>query len=368
MYEGFNNAQVHLLLELACDSGDKRQVSTIIRDHKSKVDVDSVLGMICMNIIVKDPGVMGPKARAIQLVLEAYRDCIRPETINRFFVLACKSRSPLAAAILESFGPKLTAESIEAALIECHVHSPETCLSIYLNCADSKTYRRDTELVLSPISLAIGWSISQRGVTMPWCLHSSTVHHPEPISRTASCMHSLLDHYYRKLSMTEIKDTACMMDCGLHCNTLMVSALIQIEPNLASKFLMQGVYADRPEVLKVIADVFSDSILEPDHIQTAIESAIWAASYTTFDTLTSFFGADVTQEMCIEIFNEVCNYGRHESLELVLSRFRHKLGFDNGFTFDPSLVKEREEIISILFKAYGSKLTDQFPDWKIEVQ
>ena len=274
--------------------------------------------------------------------------------------------------VLVMLGYRPTAEAIEQALAQCHTTSPQTCLYIFKRYAERfHCYRKpDRGIVLTPTSLAIGWSVSQRGVRVHSALHSLRRYHSGlPISKETVTMHELLDYHYTKLPSTPkipYDQSDCMMQCGAHGNMPMTRALLQIESTLADLFLEQGIEAGKLDVVRIIAEGYSN-YLQPKALTAALRAAVWVASYPVLDLFIELFGADITQAMYVEVFNDMCELGVPAGLEVMLDRFNDRLIFKEGLTFNPRFVKKRERIVSLLHAAYGSKLIEQFPDWKIEV-
>lgn len=272
-------------------------------------------------------------------------------------------------SVLDSFPRRPTAGDFEAALIECHTASPGTCVHLLKTYARPYSVHSNNDLILSPTSLAIGWSVSQREVRLPEYLHTLNTHYVgPPISDEAATLHYTLDYHYKKLLSTpkiSYPDSGCMMRCGVHGNALMVRALLQVEPTLASQFLEQGAAAEARDVITLIAEEYRGSLQSKD-IQDALKEAVWSALYPSVDLLVEVFGPDITQAMYENIFNDMCEYDVPEGLELMLDRFRDRLQFEDGFTFIPRFVKKRKGIVSLLYATYGSKLVEQFPDWNIK--
>lgn len=186
--------------------------------------------------------------------------CYRPVT-------SCFENKDTDQDIILKLGNRPTAGEIEAALVQHHALSPELCVSIIKRYADrcSNYYSRGQEPILTPISLAIGWSISQRNVLVPEALHPYTYYNPRPyVSLEASHMHRILDEQYIKLPGVPNRTrlcSACMMKCVSHDNIPVIRALLEIEPRLAGMFIEQGVTARRPDTIAMISEEYPQALL-----------------------------------------------------------------------------------------------------------
>lgn len=273
-------------------------------------------------------------------------------------------------AVIDSFPRRPTAEDFEAALVQCHTSAPGTCMHLLKIHAHPNTCFRTKNdgLILTPTSLAIGWSVSQRDVRFEY-LHNLNTHYVGPfISNHDMTLHQILDHHYNKLPSTPKLPhycSDCMMCCGTHGNVPMIRALLEVEPALAGLFLNQGVDANKPEVMTVIAGEYRSAI-EPRDVAHALNTGIRSAIYPSVDLLVELFGTDINQEMYVQNFNEVCECSVPEGLKLMLDRFRDRLAFEDGFTFDLEYVKRKQRIVDILSEAYGPKFTKLLPYGRIK--
>ena len=364
------NALLTLKLVSMCMMGQTKDVDTLIRNHGRKVDINLFLDTIAECSDTTALGFWSSQSKSIRAVLEGFS--IWSETINKAFVRACEYRSPLTVGIAVRYRGSLTPEAVEAGLTMCHTSSPEICLRIFRHVGDDATrfHAGDKRLIFTPTSLAIGWSVSQRRVTAHESIHALTERYVGPIlTETESYMHTVLDHHYRLLPGVprsgEGRRSSCMMNTGRHGCIDMIRALIQVEPKLAGMFLKQASTHSQFEALTMIVREYRHA-LDHQGIEDALQTAVWSAMYESVDLLVELLGNDVSQDMYVSLFNTMCNFRIPKGLELLLNRFKQKIEIDNGFTFDPYYAKKNKEIVSLLNKAYGSKLVDQFPDWETE--
>lgn len=326
-----------------------RRVERIILSDRASIDVN-----LFLDTISKHPDTDTRRRNiAIEDVLREFVSSISADTANRFFIQACESRAIAVHPILMVFGKDLTPQTIETSLVLCREYSIETCVRIIEHWAELG--RRESHLLLTPKSIAISLTIS----TQAGADHCFVIT-------------GLLNLHYSRLPSVRCEDQECrchnyicdLDDCARHGYIDMVALLLKEDPAKAGRFLDQGVHGNNPGVIHLVSE-YRD-MLESKHIEKAMDTAVLLAYPYMVDMLMDLFPQDLSTDLYIKIFNDSCERGAHESVEIVLARYGRALLFESGFTFDHNKVKRWVIVRRLLNATYRDKLREQFPGWDMD--
>lgn len=342
--------QISHIIE-ACRACNRQAIRAIIRTYRDTIDINTFLES-AIDLCQQDA--TWALTAPIRAILCACRDRIDSDTLNDVFIRACIAKSGLAIVIIRLFIHRLTEESIETALLLCHECSIEACEEII-----TRTNKLTTRLYVVCFGICI--EHSKLG---------SDRRHLAPSNFIHRFWVRLCNRYEAEIKEAGIKRRywgrcglrpCTLLDCCRHENYDMACALIEAYPEIVCEhFFIESIQQRDIEIATLILEQHT-SLLGIKTIEQAFAAACANQDSDVINLLLDTVGSDLSQGNYIEAFNEACMRGRPVTLELLLTMCSEFLQFEDKFTFSLGYVKDREDIISLLIKTYGNKLTDQFP-------
>ena len=382
-----------------CLTDNQELTFEFIENHKDIIDIHAFMDAVCH----KSTRAYTNWNVAISVALNEYRFSISIEALNQAFIIACEHKSVAIMSILIEFAYSLTPLTIERALIVCRQFSDMLCMTIIKRWA-RLGHASDSPILLTPTSIAIGHTIHAKVSSnskypntwdddwnIRWLLNnhysrlpgtSRTKQNPDPLSlntrgqgitrnRGNKCL-SPPDPSFsvtRELGIIRNRGNKCLSppdlrDCGTDGNVEMVRAMLIEDPSQGGVYFCQGVLGDRPEVERLVHNEFGHTTRSWNQTP-ALEMAINDTHPFVIDMLMHIFKDRGGLDTWISIFNDMCERGKHDAVEFILTDCKYSPLSECGFTFNPDLVKAQQKIVTLLCATYREQVLKQFPDWVV---